>query len=42
MARPTDGADMVLSTSTDGFSASTPLPILQDDRDAMLAIRHER
>ena len=37
-ARPTGGADMVLSTSTDGFSASTPLPILQDDRDAMLAI----
>ncbi|MHA7141066.1 molybdopterin-dependent oxidoreductase [Arthrobacter sp. Sr33] len=37
-ARPTAGADMVLSTSTDGFSASTPLPILQDDRDAMLAI----
>ncbi|MHA7294936.1 molybdopterin-dependent oxidoreductase [Arthrobacter sp. HLT1-21] len=37
-ARPTGDADMVLSTSTDGFSASTPLPILQDDRDAMLAI----
>ncbi len=37
-ARPTDGADMVLSTSIDGFSASTPLEVLQDDRDAMLAI----
>ncbi|WP_035764806.1 molybdopterin-dependent oxidoreductase [Arthrobacter sp. H20] len=37
-AKPTGDADMVLSTSTDGFSASTPLPILQDDRDAMLAI----
>lgn len=37
-AKPKDGADMVLSTSSDGFSASTPLPILQDDRDAMLAI----
>ncbi len=37
-ARPTSGADMVLSTSSDGFSASTPLPVLQDDRDAMLAI----
>ncbi|WP_323959317.1 molybdopterin-dependent oxidoreductase [Arthrobacter sp. JZ12] len=37
-ARPTDGADMVLSTSTDGFSASTPLPVLRDDRDALLAI----
>ena len=37
-ARPKDGADMVLSTSIDGFSASTPLDVLQDDRDAMLAI----
>ncbi|NJC23448.1 DMSO/TMAO reductase YedYZ molybdopterin-dependent catalytic subunit [Arthrobacter pigmenti] len=37
-ARPTEGADMVLSTSTDGFSASTPLPVLQDERDAIFAI----
>lgn len=37
-ARPKDGADMVLSTSVDGFSASTPLEVLQDDRDALLAI----
>ncbi|WP_035771827.1 molybdopterin-dependent oxidoreductase [Arthrobacter sp. Br18] len=37
-ARPLDGADMVLSTSSDGFSASTPLPVLQDERDAMLAV----
>jgi DMSO/TMAO reductase YedYZ molybdopterin-dependent catalytic subunit len=37
-ARPLAGADMVLSTSIDGFSASTPLEVLQDDRDAMLAI----
>ncbi|WP_104045680.1 molybdopterin-dependent oxidoreductase [Arthrobacter sp. ZGTC412] len=37
-AKPTDGADMVLSTSVDGFSASTPLEVLQDDRDAILAI----
>lgn len=37
-AKPRDGADMVLSTSIDGFSASTPLEVLQDDRDAMLAI----
>ncbi|MHA7208638.1 molybdopterin-dependent oxidoreductase [Arthrobacter sp. MDT1-65] len=37
-AKPLDGADMVLSTSSDGFSASTPLPVLQDDRDAILAI----
>lgn len=38
MAGPQEGADMVLSTSIDGFSASTPLEVLQDDRDAMLAI----
>ncbi|MFS0913262.1 molybdopterin-dependent oxidoreductase [Microbacterium sp. 179-I 3D2 NHS] len=31
-------ADMVLSTSTDGFTASTPLEALTDDRDALLAI----
>ncbi|MBT8159674.1 MULTISPECIES: molybdopterin-dependent oxidoreductase [Arthrobacter] len=37
-AKPTGGADMVLSTSVDGFSASTPLEVLQDGRDAMLAI----
>jgi DMSO/TMAO reductase YedYZ molybdopterin-dependent catalytic subunit len=37
-ARPQAGADMVLSTSIDGFSASTPLEVLLDDRDAMLAI----
>lgn len=37
-ARPTAGADMVLSTSSDGFSASTPLPVLQDDRNAILAV----
>ncbi|MGA7203176.1 MAG: molybdopterin-dependent oxidoreductase [Specibacter sp.] len=37
-AKPTAGADMVLSTSIDGFSASTPLPVLQDGRDAMLAV----
>lgn len=37
-ARPKDGADMVLSRSIDGFSASTPLEVLQDGRDAMLAI----
>ncbi|WP_284983314.1 molybdopterin-dependent oxidoreductase [Arthrobacter sp. efr-133-TYG-118] len=37
-ARPKTGADMVLSTSIDGFSASTPLEVLQDGRDAILAI----
>lgn len=31
-------ADMVLSTSADGFTASTPLEALTDDRDALLAI----
>lgn len=37
-AKPLAEADMVLSTSVDGFTASTPLPVLQDDRDAMLAV----
>lgn len=31
-------ADMVLSTSADGFTASTPLEALTDERDALLAI----
>lgn len=31
-------ADMVLSTSADGFTAGTPLAALTDDRDALLAI----
>ncbi|WP_102193272.1 molybdopterin-dependent oxidoreductase [Microbacterium aurantiacum] len=33
-----DDADMVLSTSVDGFTASTPLEALTDGRDALLAI----
>jgi len=37
-ARPTADADMVLSTSVDGFTAGTPLEALTDDRDAILAI----
>ncbi|MCP2637322.1 molybdopterin-dependent oxidoreductase [Microbacterium sp. HD4P20] len=38
-ARPVGGADMVLSRSTDGFTASTPLETLTDDgRDAILAV----
>ena len=38
-ARPTDDADMVLSTSDDGWTASTPLEVLTDpDRQALLAI----
>ena len=37
-AVPTAGADMVLSTSIDGFSASTPLEVLTDERMALLAV----
>jgi len=38
-AKPTASADMVLSRSSDGFTASTPLSVLQeDDRNAILAI----
>jgi DMSO/TMAO reductase YedYZ molybdopterin-dependent catalytic subunit len=38
-ARPTAGADMVLSTSQDGFTAGTPLSALTDPgRQALLAI----
>jgi DMSO/TMAO reductase YedYZ molybdopterin-dependent catalytic subunit len=38
MAGPRAGADMVLSTSSDGWSAGTPLSVLTDDRNALLAI----
>lgn len=38
MARPLAGADMVLSRSSDGWTASTPLDVLTDNRDALLAI----
>ncbi|WP_051159231.1 molybdopterin-dependent oxidoreductase [Agromyces subbeticus] len=37
-ASPTPDADMVLSRSVDGFTASTPLEVLQDDRAAILAV----
>lgn len=37
-ARPTGGADMVLSRSADGWTASTPLTALTDERDALLAV----
>lgn len=38
-ARPTSDADMVLSRSIDGFTASTPLEVLQEDtRNAILAV----
>lgn len=32
------GADMVLSTSIDGFTAGTPLEALTDDRNALIAV----
>ncbi|WP_029288187.1 molybdopterin-dependent oxidoreductase [Cellulomonas sp. HZM] len=37
-AGPHRDADMVLSRSADGFTASTPLDVLSDGRDALLAI----
>ena len=38
-AKPIGGADMVLSRSQDGFTAGTPLAVLQDERtDAVLAV----
>jgi DMSO/TMAO reductase YedYZ molybdopterin-dependent catalytic subunit len=37
-AGPAAGADMVLSKSSDGFTAGTPLAVLTDGRDALLAI----
>jgi DMSO/TMAO reductase YedYZ molybdopterin-dependent catalytic subunit len=37
-ARPLPDADMVLSKSSDGFTAGTPLSALTDGRDALLAV----
>ena len=37
-AKPSSNADMVLSTSQDGFTAGTPLSTLTDDRNSILAI----
>ena len=37
-ARPSAEADMVLSTSADGWTCSTPLAALTDGRDALLAV----
>ena len=37
MAGPQAGADCVYSTSVDGFTVTTPLDVLTDDRDALLA-----
>ena len=38
LAGPQPGADMVLSRSTDGWTAGTPLEVLTDNRDALLAV----
>ena len=39
LAKPEVGADMVLSTSVDGFTAGTPLDVLQDTgTEALLAV----
>jgi DMSO/TMAO reductase YedYZ molybdopterin-dependent catalytic subunit len=37
-AKPSPDADMVLSKSSDGFTAGTPIEALTDDRDALLAV----
>lgn len=37
-AKPTARADMVLSRSSDGFTASSPIEALTDDRNSILAI----
>jgi len=37
-AKPTSGADMVLSRSQDGFTAGTPIGALTDGRNAILAV----
>ncbi|PNI09366.1 oxidoreductase [Arthrobacter sp. AFG7.2] len=38
LAGPKPGADMVVSRSVDGWTAGTPLEVLQDGRDALLAV----
>lgn len=38
LAGPRPGADMVLSRSSDGWTAGTPLEVLADNRDALLAV----
>ena len=38
LASPQPGADMVLSRSADGWTAGTPLDVLTDTRDALLAV----
>ncbi len=38
LAGPKSGADMVLPRSVDGWTAGTPLEVLTDSRDALLAV----
>jgi DMSO/TMAO reductase YedYZ molybdopterin-dependent catalytic subunit len=37
-ARPRSGADQLLATSVDGFTSGTPLNVVLDGRDALLAV----
>src|SRR5439155_406029 len=37
-ARPRRGADQLLCTSADGFTSGTPLAVVMDGRDALLAV----
>jgi DMSO/TMAO reductase YedYZ molybdopterin-dependent catalytic subunit len=37
-ARPLAGADQLLCTSVDGFTSGTPLPVVLDGREALLAV----
>ena len=37
-ARPQAGADQLLCTSTDGFTSGTPLSVVLDGRDALVAV----
>ncbi len=37
-ADPSPDSDMLLSTSVDGFTAGTPLDVVRDGRDALLAV----
>jgi DMSO/TMAO reductase YedYZ molybdopterin-dependent catalytic subunit len=37
-ARPQRGADQLLATSVDGFSSGTPLSVVLDGRDALVAV----
>ena len=37
-ARPLAGADQLLSTSVDGYTSGTPLPVVLDGRNALLAV----